>query len=110
MRLHLTAGQRHDIIKAHDLTVNLEFEHLIADHSFGAKAFVEALIARGIQPLIPPNQNAKHPREYVAWRYRERHLIECFIGKVKHFRRRFSHFDKPARRYVDFLHLVSSLI
>lgn len=38
--LHLTAGQRHDIIKAHDLTVDLAFEHLIADRSYGAKDFI----------------------------------------------------------------------
>lgn len=33
LRLHLTTGQRHDLIQAHDLTVDLAFEHLIADRS-----------------------------------------------------------------------------
>jgi transposase len=110
LRLHLTAGQRHDIIKAHDLTVDLEFDHLIADRSYGAKAFVDEIIARGIEVVIPPNKNATAPREYDEWRYRERHLIECFIGKIKHFRRVFSRFDKLARRYLGFLHFVSALI
>ncbi|HEX2906566.1 MAG TPA: IS5/IS1182 family transposase, partial [Phototrophicaceae bacterium] len=36
--------------------------------------------------------------------------IECFIGKIKHFRRGFSRFDKLARRYLGFLHLASTLI
>ena len=110
LRLHLTAGQRHDIIKAHDLTVDLEFDHLIADRSYGAKDFVDELLARGIEVVIPPNKNAKAPREYDEWRYRERHLIECFIGKIKHFRRVFSRFDKLARRYLGFLQLTSTLI
>ena len=110
LRLHLTAGQRHDIIKAHDLTVDLAFDHLIADRSYGAKDFVDALHARGIEVVIPPNKNAKEPREYDAWRYRERHLIECFIGKIKHFRRVFSRFDKLARRYLGFPQLTSTLI
>jgi transposase len=110
LRLHLTAGQRHDIIKAHDLTVDLEFDHLIADRSYGAKDFVDELHARGIEVVIPPNKNAKEPREYDDWRYRERHLIECFIGKIKHFRRVFSRFDKLARRYLGFLQLTSTLI
>jgi transposase len=110
LRLHLTAGQRHDIIKAHDLAVDLEFEYLIADRSYGAKEFREELIARGIEPVIPPRQDAKEPAEYDLWRYRERHLIECFIGKIKHFRRVFSRFDKLARRYLGFLHLTSTLI
>ena len=110
LRLHLTAGQRHDIIKAHDLVVDLEFDYLIADRSYGSKEFREELITNGIQPVIPPKQNAKEPFEYDEWRYRERHLIECFIGKLKHFRRVFSRFDKLARRYLGFLHLTSTLI
>ncbi len=110
LRLHLTAGQRHDIIKAHDMTVDLAFDYLIADRSYNAKDFVDELHARAIEVVIPPNQNAKAPREYDAWRYRERHLIECFIGKIKHFRRVFSRFDKLARRDLGFLQLTSTLI
>ena len=110
LRLHLTAGQRHDIIKAHDLIVDLDFDHLIADRSYGAQAFLDTLLAEGIAAVIPPNKNARQPREYDAWRYRERHLIECFIGKIKHFRRVFSRFDKLARRYLGFLQFTSSLI
>ncbi|MCL4880481.1 MAG: transposase [Anaerolineae bacterium] len=96
-----------DIIKAHDLTVDLAFEHLIADRSYGAKDFVDELHARGIEVVIPPNKNAKAPRLYDAWRYREWHLI---VGKIKYFRRTFSRFDKLAKRYLGFLHFVSSLI
>jgi len=110
LRLYVTAGQRHDIIKAHDLIVDLDFDYLIADRSYGAKDFLDELIAKGTDPVIPPKQNAKVPREYDAWRYRERHLIECFIGKIKHFRRVFSRFDKLARRYLGFLQLSSVLI
>ena len=110
LRLHLTAGQRHDIIKAHDLIVDLAFDHLLGDRSYGAQDFVDALIARGIAVVIPPRKNAQQPREYDEWRYRERHLIECFIGKIKHFRRIFSRFDKLAKRYLGFLQFVSALI
>ena len=41
LRLELTPGQRHDLIKAHDLIVDLEFEHLIADRSYGAEDFAK---------------------------------------------------------------------
>ena len=98
LRLALTAGQRHDILKAHDMVLDLDFEALIADRSYGAQAFIDELIANRIEVVIPPKANAKAPREYDTWRYRERHLIECFIGKIKHFRRVFSRFDKLARR------------
>jgi transposase len=110
LRLELTPGQRHDIIKAHDLMVALEFEHLIADLSYGAEDFRQELIAAGTEPVIPPKKNALQPHDYDEWRYRERHLIECFIGKIKHFRRVFSRFDKLASRFLGFLHFVSTLV
>lgn len=110
LRLHLTAGQRHDIIKAQDLITDLNFDFVIADHSYGAQDFLDEIIASGAEPVIPPKKNAKEPRAYDEWRYRERHLIECFIGKIKHFRRIFSRFDKLARRYLGFLQLASTLI
>jgi transposase len=110
LRLHLTAGQRHDIIQAHNLIVDFDFDYLIADRSYAAQAFRDELSAKGTQAVIPSPKNAKHPQAYDAWRYRERHLIECFIGKIKHFRRVFSRFDKLARRYLGFLQLTSTLI
>jgi transposase len=110
LRLHLTPGQRHDIIKASDMIVDLDFEHVIADRSYAAQPFLDEIIAMGAVPVIPPRRNAKEPHEYDEWRYRERHLIECFIGKIKHFRRVFSRFDKLPRRYLGFLQLTSTLI
>ncbi len=44
LRLHLTAGQRHNIIKAHDLTVDWAFDHLITDRSYGTQDFVDELL------------------------------------------------------------------
>jgi transposase len=110
LRLYLTAGQRHDIVQAHDLIVDFDFDYLIADRSYTAQAFRDELSAKGTQAVIPSPKNAKQPQDYDAWRYRERHLIECFIGKIKHFRRVFSRFDKLARRYLGFLQLTSTLI
>ena len=110
LRLDLTAGQRHDIIKAYDLISDLDFDFIIADRSYGAQDFVDKIFASGAQAVIPPKKNAKEPREYDTWRYRERHLIECFIGKIKHFRRVFSRFDKLAQRYLGFVQFVSTLI
>jgi transposase len=110
LRLQLTAGQRHDILKAHDLIVDLTFDYLIADRGYSAQDFRDEILTSGAQPVIPSKKIAKQPLPYDAWRYRERHLIECFIGKIKHFRRVFSRFDKLARRYLGFLQLTSSLI
>ena len=110
LRVELTAGQRHDIIMAYDMIVDLEFEFVLADRSYAAQDFLDMIRASGAAPVIPPKRNAKEPHEYDEWRYRERHLIECFIGKIKHFRRVFSRFDKLAPRYLGFVQFASALI
>jgi len=110
LRLSLTAGQRHDIIQAEDMIVDLEFEYVLADRSYTAQDFRDTIAASGAEAVIPPKRNAKQPHDYDAWRYRERHLVECFIGKIKHFRRVFSRFDKLACRYLGFVQFSSVLI
>jgi transposase len=110
LRLLLTAGQRHDSIKALDMIVDLDFDYVLADRSYTTQDFRTALIDSGTEPVIPPKRNAREPHEYDQWRYRERHLVECFIGKIKHFRRVFSRFDKLARRYLGFVLFASVLV
>ena len=110
LRLQLTAGQRHDITQAETLLAGFDFERLIADRGYAAADFIELLLERGIEAVIPPHQRAKIRRDYDQWLYRERHLVECFINKIKHFRRIFSRFEKLDTSYLGFLHFVSALI
>ena len=41
-----------------------------------------------MMPVIPPRSN-KAPADYDRHLYRERHLVECFINKIKHCGRGF---------------------
>jgi transposase len=88
----------------------LVFEYVLADRSYTAQHFTDTIAASGAQAVIPPKQNAKQPHDHDAWRCRERHLVECFIGIIKRFRRVFSRFDKLARRYPGFVQFASALI
>jgi transposase len=110
LRLRLTAGQRHDSTQAQALLEGFDFERLIADRGYAAADFIDYLLERGITAVIPPHQCAKVLREYDEWLYQERHLVECFISKIKHFRRIFSRFEKLDQSYLGFLHFVSALI
>lgn len=110
LRLCLTAGQTHEITQAAHLLAGLETEHVIADRGYAAQPLVDQITQRGAEAVIPPHQRAKTQRDYDRWVYRERHLVECFINKIKQFRRVFSRFDKLAHRYAGFLYLVSTII
>jgi transposase len=110
LRFQLTAGQAHDITQAEGLLLAAPTEYVIADKGYDAETFVQVIRERGAVPVIPPRSNRKIPREYDAHLYQERHLVECFINKIKHYRRIFSRYDKLATAYLGFLHFVSTLI
>jgi len=113
LRISLTAGQDSDISQAISLVEGLTFEKVLADRGYAAQDFYDWVVQQEMEPVIPPHQRAKGEkahRPYDKWAYRERHLVECFINKIKHFRCVFSRFDKLARRFLGFLHFVSSLI
>ena len=110
MRFTLTGGQEHDVTQAEALISGMESEYLIADRAYDSRQFRESIIGNGTIPVIPPRSNRREPPSYDEYLYRERHLVECFIGKIKHYRHIFSRFDKLADRYLGFLHFVGTLI
>ncbi len=110
LRFLLTGGQQHDSTQAEALVVGFDFERLLADKAYDVAAFVQQLIALGVEVVIPPKANRLEQREYDKHWYKERHLVECFINKIKHYRRIFSRFEKYAKRYMGFLSFVSALI
>ncbi len=71
---------------------------------------MQTIIEQGAQAVIPPRANRREQREYDRHLYRERHLVECFINKIKHYRRVFSRFEKLSKNYLGFLSFVSALI
>jgi transposase len=110
LRVRLTGGQRHDITEAVALIDGFSFEYVLADRGYDGQAVIEKIEESGAEPVIPSKKNAKQPRDYDDWRYRERHGVECFINKLKQYRRVFSRFDKLARRYLGFVYVASTLI
>jgi transposase len=110
LRFKLTGGQRHDITQAEPLIAECEFDYLIADKSYDADHLLDVVVQQGAVPVIPPRARRKVQREYDTFLYRERHLVECFINKIKQYRRVFSRFEKLASRYLGFLSFVGALI
>ena len=110
LRLILTAGQRHDSPLAEALVGGFGPQVLIADKGYDSDALIKAVTARGIEVVIPPKKNRTGMRGYDRHLYRERHLIECFIGKIKQYRRVFSRFEKLSKNYLGFLSFVSALV
>jgi transposase len=110
VRFRLTAGQASDIGQGPALIQDFSCDFVIADKGYDSDAFVAQIQAQGATAVIPPRSNRKEQRQYDKHLYRERHLVECFINKLKHFRRVFSRFDKFAKNYLSFVYFASALI
>ena len=81
--------------------------YVIADKGYEADDLLVLLQKKEIQSVIPSKLNRKVQRVIDTDLYKERHLIECCIGKLKHFRRVFSRFAKLAQNYLSFVHFAS---
>jgi transposase len=110
LRLILTPRQAHDGAQVLNLLEGFTFERIIADRGYAAQSIVDWIVAQGMATVIPPHQSASQPPPYDLWVYRERHLIETFFNKLKHFRRIFARFDKLDSRFLAFLHFASALL
>jgi len=111
LKFLLTSGAAGDDPQAIPLLQGRQTQEVVADRGYdadGTLAYIEQQLHA--TATIPPKQSRVVPRDcdYVA--YKERHLIECFIGKLKYFRRVFSRFDKYARRFLAFIHFASTCI
>jgi transposase len=106
----LTPGQRHDVTQAPTLLTGRQADYVIADKSYDADDLIELIEAAGAIPVIPARQNRTDSRHLDAHLYKERHLIECFVNKIKWYRRIFVRYEKLDTRYLSFLFLVATLI
>jgi transposase len=110
IRFILTGGQRNDITQAEALIENLFPDYVIADKGYDADDFILLIRKRNAEAVIPSKINRLIEHEIDTDLYKERHLIECCIGKLKHFRRVFSRFDKLAKNYLSFVQFASTIV
>jgi transposase len=110
LRFILTGGNRSEFIKAEALIEGIRDTNIIADKGYDSDKFRQQIAKQNCICTIPPRINRKIQHEYDKEVYKERHLIECFFGKLKHFRRVFSRFDKMHSSFQAFIDLASTLI
>jgi len=110
IRFFITAGQRSDYIKALDLIDGMIMDFLIADKGYDADYMCDAAKRVGGQAVIPPRSNRQNPRQYDAYLYKERNLIERMFNKMKNFRRVATRYDKLDISYLSFVFIAASYL
>ncbi len=108
LKFALTSGATGDNPQAIPLLDGVQTREVLADRGYDADATVAYIEQQlGAVATIPPKRNRVAPRDCDYAAYKERHLVECCIGKLKYFRRVCSRFDKYASRFLAFVHFAS---
>jgi transposase len=110
LRLILTAGQVHEATQASALIDSLPLISLIADKGFDNDGFRAELAAAEVDTVIPPLASRTAEIAYDENAYGLRYLIECFINRIKHYRRVATRYEKTARNFLSMVSLAAAMI
>ncbi len=111
LKFRLTSGAAGDNPQALPLLSGIQSGEVLADRGYDADATIAHIEQQmGAVATIPPKRNRVDPRDCDYAAYKERHLVECFIGKLKYFRRVFARYDKYDTRFLAFIHFASMCI
>lgn len=102
-RFVLTGGEQSDYKQAVNLLEGQEADFVLADKGYDAGYIIEKVMAQGGEAVIPPRSFRKTHRQYDVDLYKERNQIERMYGKLKHFRRVATRYDKLALSYLSFV-------
>jgi transposase len=83
---------------------------VIADAAYDANGFRAAIAAMGAVAVIPSNPSRAPRLPLDRHLYKERHLVECCISKLKQFRRVATRYEKTARNYLAIVTIAATIL
>jgi transposase len=110
LRLLYTAGQVHESTRAEALIDDLRAQNIIGDKAFDSDRFRAHVAHRNMTAVIPSNASRSRAIPHDPDLYKERHLVECFINKIKHFRRVATRYDKTIASYASFVAVAALIV
>ncbi len=97
------------------------FDMLVEDLALGTRCLTgdtgcdadrarEALLLRGVLPVIPANPVRKEPAPLDRELYRRRSRVERLVNRLKQFRAVATRYDKTAESFLAFVHLAAARV
>jgi transposase len=107
----ITAGQISDYTGAGALLDDLpKAKWMLADRSYDAEWFRDALEQKGIKPCIPGRNSRSMPVKYDKRRYKRRNRIEIMFGRLKDWRRVATRYDHCPTVFFSALALAATVL
>ena len=108
--LSLSPGQTSDHAHAPELieaASEQELKIVCGDKGYDSEKLRMKIRESGMRPVIPKRGNSLQSADFCPEIYRQRNLIERFIGKLKENRRLATRYDKTASNYQTFILLAA---
>jgi len=104
----LTAGQRHEMVKAVELLDFARGSALIGDTGYDSNEFRAEIRHRELKAVIPSKPERKRKYRPDPNLYGIRYLVEVFFHNLKRFRAIATRYEKTARNYLALVQLACS--
>ena len=110
LRFIVTAGQVGDITQAPALLEGQTGKAVLADKAYDANALREIIAAMGAEAVIPSNRSRKViiPHDPIA--YINRNRIERCFGRMEHFRRFATRYDRRTIHFMGFVYISAAMM
>lgn len=110
LRFIITAGQVGDITQAPALLDGQAAEAVLADKAYDSNALRTIIATMGAEAVIPSNRTRKIIIEHDEAIYINRNRIERCFGRMKHFRRFATRYERRTIHFQGFVHLAAAMI
>ena len=110
LRFIITPGQTGDITQAPALLQGQSGEAVLADKAYDSNALRATIADMGAKIVIPSNRSRKVAIPHDATAYKQRNRIERCFGRLKHFRRFATRYDRRTSHFAGFVHLAAAMI
>jgi transposase len=112
--IRITAGQTGDAPVGEEMIDAINPYEGIAqaalDKAYDSNAIRAKLVAKGIEPVIPPKANRLEIIVYDKEQYKQRNKVERFFNKLKQFRRVATRYEKRKATFLAFVILALIVI
>ena len=110
LRFVITPGQASDITAVPDLLRGQQAGAVLADKAYDSNDLRQRIADMKAEAVIPSKRNRKVfiPHDEAA--YKHRNQIERCFGRLKHFRRFATRYDRRTIHFTGFVHLAAAMI
>ncbi len=110
LRFCITPGQVHDITATPGLLEGQRADAILADKAHDSNDLREKVANMKAEAVIPSKRNRKVFIPHDTAIYKHRNQIERCFGRLKHFRRFATRYDRRTVHFSGFVHLAAAII